>query len=447
MPLAIFIATTSGPVEVQRITEEDPEIDSVVCLAGKAMPLPISHAYQDFVRQSSGIIQRDFGHGSYRVDLSGTIEDGYSWQLGLYLAHAAAAAGRLASKDTAGDHVVFATGEVDIDRAVLSVEHIPLKLERLRAKAEECAAAGAEVTVLIPAGATESLPTDWEGRVDIRAVADTAAALDALGLATPSSRSTPPPTLVADPPVPTPIGRRLKRFGVLAIGLAAIALFAAYSFVMRTAEPWDALAREGRFRDLDAALSKAGDGDLVSRFAAAMYRKSLSVKRPSNSDIAIRLIEHRAPPDKTCAAVRFGAAAAIPVEAKRTTERAFAPSHFDGLCALEIIAEADDDTTYLWGRFSRWPAGSRILSDAIELGPSRQRLHWKIDLPRRLREAFDMRVVVVAGDRPIDGTSGWVSGKVPPARGTESAADWRERVDALAERGILMTDASLKLAR
>ncbi|MEL0019168.1 MAG: hypothetical protein VW709_04790 [Rickettsiales bacterium] len=171
------------------------------------------------------------------------------------------------------------------------------------------------------------------------------------------------------------------------------------------------------------------------------------MKRPSNSDIAIRLIEHRAPPDKTCAAVRFGAAAAIPVEAKRTTERAFAPSHFDGLCALEIIAEADDDTTYLWGRFSRWPAGSRILSDAIELGPSRQRLHWKIDLPRRLREAFDMRVVVVAGDRPIDGTSGWVSGKVPPARGTESAANWRERVDALAERGILMTDASLKLAR
>ena len=83
--LGIFIATTKGSVGIQRITEEDPEIASVVCLAGKAMPLPISNAYQDFVRQATGVVQRDFGHGSFRVDLSATIEDGYSWQLGLYL--------------------------------------------------------------------------------------------------------------------------------------------------------------------------------------------------------------------------------------------------------------------------------------------------------------------------------------------------------------------------
>tara|TARA_A100000164_G_scaffold344136_1_gene342983 strand:- start:1 stop:219 length:219 start_codon:yes stop_codon:yes gene_type:complete len=65
--LCIFIATTNGSVGIQRITEEDPNIDSVVCLAGKAMPLPISNAYQDFVRQPTGVVQRDFGHGSYRI--------------------------------------------------------------------------------------------------------------------------------------------------------------------------------------------------------------------------------------------------------------------------------------------------------------------------------------------------------------------------------------------
>ena len=78
--VGVFIATTGGPIEVQRITKEDPDIESLVCLAGKAKTLPISSAYHDFVRQPSGVLHRDFGHGAYRVDLSATIEDGYSWQ-------------------------------------------------------------------------------------------------------------------------------------------------------------------------------------------------------------------------------------------------------------------------------------------------------------------------------------------------------------------------------
>ena len=56
--MGIFIATTNGSVGIQRITKEDPDIDSVVCLDGKAMPLPISNAYQDFVRQPTGQFAR-----------------------------------------------------------------------------------------------------------------------------------------------------------------------------------------------------------------------------------------------------------------------------------------------------------------------------------------------------------------------------------------------------
>ena len=93
--VTVYIATTIKPVAIQRITEEDPEVNSVICLAGKAISLPISGAYNAFVRNPTGVIQRDFGHSAYRIDVSGKIEDGYSWQLGVFVAHALKRAARL----------------------------------------------------------------------------------------------------------------------------------------------------------------------------------------------------------------------------------------------------------------------------------------------------------------------------------------------------------------
>ncbi len=69
MQTFIYIATTQGPVRVQAITEEDPDIKSVVCLDGMAEPLAISDRYHDFVKKGTGLIHREFGHGSYRVDV------------------------------------------------------------------------------------------------------------------------------------------------------------------------------------------------------------------------------------------------------------------------------------------------------------------------------------------------------------------------------------------
>ena len=83
----LWIATTRGPVEIVSITEEDPEIRSVLCLSDSFQELPISPLYDAFVRRPTGLIEQITGHSSYRVDLSGPITQGQSWQLGLAVTH------------------------------------------------------------------------------------------------------------------------------------------------------------------------------------------------------------------------------------------------------------------------------------------------------------------------------------------------------------------------
>ena len=84
----VVIATTSGPVEVRRITPEHSDVDSAVCIEHTDSELPISAAYNSFVRPPTGIIQRHFEHDSYLLELSDRIDVGDSWKLGVFAAHA-----------------------------------------------------------------------------------------------------------------------------------------------------------------------------------------------------------------------------------------------------------------------------------------------------------------------------------------------------------------------
>lgn len=445
--LTVYIATTNGPVEVQRITEEDAEIDSVVCLAGKAMPLPISNAYQNFVRQPSGVIQRDFGHGSFRVDLSHTIEDGYSWQLGIYLSHAIVAADQLSGADKMPDHAVFISGEVNVDLDVLGVDHIARKLDGLRAKADELVAQGVQVTILLPAENIDAVPADWpHATIAIHGVTKISEAVEAIGLAPSANRQSPPPVVV--PTTAPPVKKSHKKLaGIATLGSIVIGGLAGHLTLQSHIAPWEDLERTGQFRALDLALSEARSGGQVANLAATIFQKWMAGKRPDTATIRLRLIEHRPPAGKSCAAVRFGAVEARLVEAKRQSDRKFVESQFEDLCSLEFIVEADDDSTYLWGRYARWAAGSENVSDTAIKGPSRQSLRWKIDLPRHLRRDFDMSVIVMAGSRPIDGESGWIGQHVPPPGTIIKSTQWNDIVRTLAERGISIRDTSLRLKR
>jgi len=130
--IAILIATTGGPVLVDRITPE-PAPQSMMCLCRQSEVLPISPDYDDFVRPGSGVIMREFGpyeEGAFRLDVSGPIGTGLSWQLGVFAAHAIFKSDtcELSDLDSA-DLIVWLSGTVDNDLNVGDVDHMAQKVE------------------------------------------------------------------------------------------------------------------------------------------------------------------------------------------------------------------------------------------------------------------------------------------------------------------------------
>lgn len=109
---AVFIGTTAGPVQVLKITEEDPDVPSLMCVAGAARPLPVSTKYNNFVRRGSGVIATLTGHDSYCADLSGEITNGESWGLALFIAHALHSMGKLGGPGHPLKSAIWASGKV-----------------------------------------------------------------------------------------------------------------------------------------------------------------------------------------------------------------------------------------------------------------------------------------------------------------------------------------------
>ncbi|MEE1562099.1 MAG: hypothetical protein V1253_02670, partial [Alphaproteobacteria bacterium] len=166
----VYIATTQGPSEVQRIAEEDPKVRSVVCLDGTSEALPISAAYDAFVRKPTGVIEKNFGHSVYRLDVSERISDGKSWQLGFFAAHALFSVGRLAGKGEVIERAVWVTGEVDRDLNVNPVDHIEEKLRQSAPLFAELKAAGIPLTIFVPQKNAGELKATWKDIVPLETV-------------------------------------------------------------------------------------------------------------------------------------------------------------------------------------------------------------------------------------------------------------------------------------
>src|ERR1700756_2685736 len=128
--LRVLIATTNGPVEVLLLTEEDAAVGRcVACIGGTTETADIAAAYHAFVVRPTGIVESLFGQSCFRLDVSGRIDAGSSWQVGVLAAHALLAAGRLAQEGERADGVLWATGSVrPVDLTVGGVSHVPEKL-------------------------------------------------------------------------------------------------------------------------------------------------------------------------------------------------------------------------------------------------------------------------------------------------------------------------------
>lgn len=185
----VAIATTEGPAEVQALAPEDaPDVMSVICVDGGSEALPVSRAYDGFVRRPTGVIEARFGQRVWRMDVSAPIGDGESWQLGTYAAHLLYHGGTLAGDQTSTRSGVYllATGQVDTRLNVRPVTHVEAKIRAAAPALRQATAAGKQVILALPAdNQTESLTPLLDelnlGRVRIlacRHVGDLESALD-----------------------------------------------------------------------------------------------------------------------------------------------------------------------------------------------------------------------------------------------------------------------------
>ena len=233
MKVRVYVGTTEGPVQIERITRE-PAPQSAICVQRTTREASVSASYDAFVRQPSGVIEREFGSltpGAFRLDVSADIAEGSSWQLGVFAAHALLAVDRLATIGTQPDAAIWLTGEVANDLEVQPVGHLADKLRATRAAFDEIARQNIPITLFVPEGnraelSSEALPEAIEC-IAVRAIPEV---LNALSIDY-SHRATILPA-VTDPPhraVAASGGRR--RWGrrvTLAGGILAVGASAAF---------------------------------------------------------------------------------------------------------------------------------------------------------------------------------------------------------------------------
>tara|TARA_R110001583_G_scaffold77377_1_gene210714 strand:- start:50 stop:2998 length:2949 start_codon:yes stop_codon:yes gene_type:complete len=153
MKLHIFVATTQGLVAIQNITAiDDADISSIVSINGTSTTASISNAYHNFVKNGAGIIQQDFGACSYRINISQRIDQGNSWQLAFYLAHAAQNREILGNGQVnPGDQVICATGEVNTtSREIHRVEDVNLKQSLANKQIQQWCKMDVKTSFLVP---------------------------------------------------------------------------------------------------------------------------------------------------------------------------------------------------------------------------------------------------------------------------------------------------------
>jgi tetratricopeptide (TPR) repeat protein len=154
MRTRVFIPTTEGPVAVDRIIRS-PLGKSIVCERGGKEPLrAFSAKYNEFVRKRIAQPGQANSAAAFRLDVSGRIDTGDSWQLAVFLAHALQDADRLARpehEEQAGS-ILVASGEIEYGLTVGAVGYIEEKLRAAYSLIEAGIKSGQRVLVALPAG-------------------------------------------------------------------------------------------------------------------------------------------------------------------------------------------------------------------------------------------------------------------------------------------------------
>ena len=428
----LFIGTTDGPAEVQRVTPEDKEVRSVICLDGKAISLPISDDYDLFVRRPTGVVESLLGHPAYRVDVSRPIAGGFSWQLGILVAHILADGGRLATPKGRADGALWITGEVDHGLNVGTVGDVPLKLAKAADGFKALIEDQIALSVIVPEGnleeAQETLTAGFPdcGRrprlIDVKHLDDV---LNAIGASRPNLKA------AQRAPSSSPSKTLLRGLALATATTAA---------VMVAAADWK--SGDG------AAAPDAG----VTAIKVSVPQQAATAPQPGTPDAAphrLGVIEVRAPAGGDCAKVHFsnvqprihrhsvqasGSPAVTPVAPHGLCDLRYRVTHA-GLGSLTIAAIAARHDRAGHGFRTKTLAERRLLTAG-----------GTVDLdgrpPRRLAAALMQRVVLLAmADATATGDDAPLVEGTKALRAAASLGTWEQTVSRLRQQGLFVVSA------
>ncbi len=417
-PIHIYIATTQGPSEIQRVTEEDPTVQSVVCLNGTAEALSISAAYDSFVRKPTGVIEKEFGCPTFRLDVSHNISSGRSWQLGFFAAHALYSANFLGEHHDEMKHAIWITGEVDNQLNVRRVDHVVEKLKASEQFFEKMKVALIPVTVIIPRVNFEELsePT-LKGVLDGNRIIAVDKASDIFHhLDIDRGASFQVPTIV-DPT--TPISNWPKIATAAVFGLLLIV-----SLVLWRAFPeWIKMAEKGHYDMLGASLIENERGSCYScKVFAKAFRAYLAYSRLPEKDLDLSVVEKRTHENKRCSFIPKKENNFIRKTLVLSALETFGPSTGSGLCAVEytlryfgksrstvwIMASSNQSSRYS----NRNKSVKFVESSMLSFG---ENISIKMTLPNNLKNDLIYWVIAVAGPYQSPDVKSWLLEEaVPP---------------------------------
>ncbi len=394
----VFIATTEGPSEIQRIVAEDVDVRSVVCLDGTSEALPISRDYDAFVRKPTGVVERLFGHPSFRVDVSHRISHGRSWQLGFLAAHALHAAGRLAGPGMNADAVLWVTGEVRHELAVAGVEQCRDKVRRSEALLTELARDGIPTTLLIPEENQAEVEDEADhlglsrGAITIRGVRDWAA----VGLDGDDPRPSPHPR------------RRIRPILAAAIGVmvatGAYAAWTIHSAWDRIPSPLPLIAKEKEVQPQPEPAATAAPPPSpppIVESEAAQLPPPKPVE-PKNR-ISVDAIELRAPDGAGCGSLRLTGMAPEETEVAADPSGIFPPGSAQGLCGLEFrIGKSEGEPEAAWIYLLSTMEGDSAIMKRRVIRPNEPVAVKTGGNPWKVAASWDATLIVATGHPPAD---------------------------------------------
>ncbi len=396
----VYIPTTDGPVQVERITRE-PAAQSAVCVGRTTRVLPISGAYDSFVRPPSGVIEREFGPfdpGAFRLDVSAPIADGESWQAGIFVAHALAAVGRLAGPDEPCEAALWITGALDNDLKIGGVGHVPEKFRASDALFSELAAGGIELQIFLPTDNEEAAVGSAGGHT-YSGMAAASEILAEIGISTapPANRTDVPATSAGGRSSRSRLWVALLLSGVVVAGVAAVVVD---KMQQVTPNPTPPAAKSPTKTAAAAPAQKPAEEPPPAAKPKPKAQPPTKPEAPSFRPPVIEIIELRAPTGVSCAAIQFGKAKATAVPVERV-DGDYADSKLPGLCGLEIGVDAGNHKAY--ARVSvQTTRGRLIKSGALPTAFSGDtafsgRLSWRFFVPKRLPHPLEYEISFTAG--------------------------------------------------